>query len=327
MNHDERVTRSRTTTHFDLCDLSLAPPLHYPNASSQKVQGMLVKILGSAADGGFPQLNCACSNCSGIRKGSLRGKRRTQTQIAFSPIEDIWFLVGASPDLRAQLLASPEFGPSPDSGHLPIAGIFLPNAEPQSVIGLLHLRELQNYFVFVTPTVQRILKNENRIFKVLEEGDAPAQWQALAVRRRIGCHLSDNPGDGPTFFYSALPLGGEFPRYAGEEVQRNCPQEDASVALLVEQANKRLFVAPSIRGRSSEWLKTAASADVAVIDSTLPLDGPDGLLAQYPPDARGRKILVNMDHSDPILDEASAAYRAAVEAGFEIAYDGMEIQL
>src|ERR1700739_5025810 len=234
---------------------------------------MLVKILGSAANGGFPQLNCACSNCSGVRKGSFRGKPRTQTQIAFSPIDDIWFLVGASPDLRTQILAEPELGPSADSGRSPLAGVFLPNAEPESVIGLLHLRELQNYFVFATPTVQRILKNENRIFRVTEEGDAPVQWQALAVRRRIGCHLSDNPGDGPTFFYSALPLGGEFPRYAGEEVQRNCPQEDASIALLLEQGNKKVFIAPSIRGRSSEWLKTAASADVVLLDGALPFDG------------------------------------------------------
>lgn len=288
---------------------------------------MLVKILGSAADGGFPQLNCACSNCSSVRKGSFRGKPRTQTQIAFSPIDGIWFLVGASPDLRTQILASPELGPSPDSGHSPVAGIFLPNVEPESVIGLLHLRDLENYFVFATPSVQRILKNENRVFKILEEGDTPAQWQALAVRRRIGCHLSDNPGDAPTFFYSALPLGGEFPRYAGEEVQRNCPQEDASIALLVEQGNKKLFLAPSIRDRSSEWLKTAASADVALLDATLPLDGAEGLLAQYPADARGRKILLNVSHNNPLLDEARGAHGAVVEAGFEIAYDGMEIKL
>lgn len=288
---------------------------------------MLVKILGSAADGGFPKLNCSCPNCSRLRGGSLRGKFRTQTQVAFSPLEEIWFLIGASPDLRSQILAAPELLPSADSGHAPLAGVFLPGAQPENVIGLLHLREMQSYFVFATPTVQRILKNENRLFKVLEHGDAPAQWQALAVRRRIGCHLSENPGDGPTFFYTALPLGGEFPQYAGEEVQRNCPQEDASVALLLEQGSKKLFVAPSIRGRSSEWLKAAASADVALIDGTLRVDGPDGLLAQYPGDARGRKILVGISHASPILDETSEEHRAVLEAGFEIAYDGMEIKL
>lgn len=289
---------------------------------------MLVKILGSAADGGFPQIHCACPNCSRLRSGSLRGKSRTQTEIVFSPIQNVWFLVGASPDLRAQILATPELSPAPDSsGHSPVAGIFLPNAEPEWVIGLLHLRAMQNHFVFATPTVQRILKNENRIFKILEHGDAPAQWQALTFRRRIGCHLSENPSDAPTFFYTAFPLGGEFPRYAGEEVRKNCPQEDASVALLLEQDNKEFFIAPSITGHSSEWLKTAASADVALLDGTLLLDGPDGLLAQYPADAHGRKILTHISHANPILDEGSREHRAVVEAGFEIAYDGMEIKL
>jgi pyrroloquinoline quinone biosynthesis protein B len=289
---------------------------------------MLIKILGSAADGGFPQINCACGNCAALRTGKLKGKPRTQTQIAFSPIDGVWFVVGSSPDLREQILATPEFSPSPDaSGHSPIAGVFLPNAEVPSVMGLLHLRVLQNYFVFATPTVQRIVKNENRIFKAMDKAESPVQWQPLAIRRRIGCHLSENPGDGPTFFYSALPLGGDFPEYASEETRHNCPSEDAAIALLLEQANKKVFLAPTISGRHPEWLKAAASADVAVLDGTLPLDGVEGLLAQYPEDAHGRKILTNVSHNSSLLDESSAEHRAVVEAGFEIAYDGMEIRL
>ena len=288
---------------------------------------MHIKILGSAADGGFPQLNCACRNCSRLRSGPFQEKPRTQTQIAFSPLPDIWFLIGASPDLHAQILATHEFSSSESPEHSPIAGVFLPNAEVASVIGLLHLRVLQNYFVFATPAVQRILKNENRIFKALDHADSPVQWQPLALRRRIGCHLSDNPGDAPTFFYSATSMGGAFPEYASEDIKRNCPPDDASIGLLLEQENKKLFVAPSISGRHSESLKTAASADVAILDGTLPLDGPEGLLAQYPQDAHGRKILVNLKHNDPVLDESSNEHRAIAEAGFEIAHDDMDIQL
>jgi pyrroloquinoline quinone biosynthesis protein B len=289
---------------------------------------MLLKILGSAADGGFPELSCTCRNCSGLRAGTRRGKPRSQTQLAFSPIHDVWFLVGASLDLRAQILATPEFSPSAESpGHFPIAGVFLPNAELEFVSGLLHLREMHNYFVFAAPAVQRILKNENRIFTVRNGDESAVQWQPLAIRRRIGCHLSENPGDGPTFFYTSIPLGGEYPAYASEETRQNCPQEDASVALLLEQGNKKLFVAPSVRGCSSEWIKAAASADVALLDGTLPLVGPEGLLVQFPADAHGRKILIHVSHTNPILDEGSDDYRETVEAGFEIAYDGMTIEL
>lgn len=311
---------------------------------------MHVKILGSAADGGFPQWNCACRNCSSLREGTLRGKARRQTQIAFSPIDDVWFLVGASPDLRTQIVTTAELAPCAEKpGQSPIAGVFLPSAEVDAVMGLLHLREFQNFFVFATPAVQRILKNENRIFKVLERSDPPVQWQPLAVRRRIGCHLSENPGDAPTFFYTAVALGGDYPGYVSDELRKNCPGEEASIGLLFEQENKKLFFAPRISGRSGEWIKTAASADVALLDGTfwsddelvatgrsgktarelghLPLSGVEGLLAQYPQDAGGRKILIHMNNTNPILDETSEEHRAVVEAGFEIAYDGVDIEL
>jgi pyrroloquinoline quinone biosynthesis protein B len=309
---------------------------------------MHIKILGAASDGGFPSWNCACRNCSEMRNGVLRGK--AQTQIAFSPISGVWFLAGASPDLRAQILAAPELCPSGElPGHSPIAGVFLFDAAVASVAGLLHLRELQNYFIFATPAVQRIVKNENRIFKVLDCAGQSVQWQSLSGKRRIGCHLSENSGDAPTFFYTAIPLGGNYPEYASEGDPRERPADEASIGLLLEQANKKLLLAPSISGRHSEWIKIAASVDVALLDGTfwsdeeliatgranktareldhLPLSGAEGLLAQYPKDARGRKVLIQMNHTNPILDESSDEHRAVVEAGFEIAYDGMEIEL
>ncbi len=73
---------------------------------------MRIKLLGSAAGGGFPQWNCACSNCAGLRAGTLNAKPRSQTQIAFSPAPSLWFLVGASPDLRTQLATTKELAPS-----------------------------------------------------------------------------------------------------------------------------------------------------------------------------------------------------------------------
>jgi pyrroloquinoline quinone biosynthesis protein B len=311
---------------------------------------MLIRILGSAAGGGFPQWNCACHNCVGLRAGTLKSKPRTQTQIAFSPIDGVWFLVGASPDLRAQILCTPELAPSTESpGHSPIGGVFLPSADVDAVMGLLHLREFQNFFIFATPSAQRILRNENRIFNVLERGDPPVQWQPLSSNRRIGAHLCDNPGDAPTFFYTAVPLGGYYPDYASDDLRRSSSNDGACVAFLLEQNNKKVFIAPTISGRTGEWAKVASSADVALLDGTfwsddelattgrtnktareighLPLSGADGLLAQYPQDAKGRKILIHINNTNPILDENSAEHRTVLEAGFEIAYDGLTIEI
>jgi pyrroloquinoline quinone biosynthesis protein B len=311
---------------------------------------MLIKILGSAAGGGFPQWNCACSNCSRLREGTLRGKPRTQTQIAFSPMAGVWFLIGASPDLRGQITATHEFSPAAAApGQTPIAGVFLPSADVDAVMGLLHLREFQSFFVFATATVQRILRNENRIFSVLERADPPVQWQTLSAGRRIGCHLSSNSDDAPTFFYSVTPLGGNLPDYASAELRGKDASDEAAVGFLLEEGNKKVFVAPTLSGRNSGWVKAAQSADVVLLDGTfwsdhelahtgrtsktalemghLPLSGPDGLLAQHPQDARGRKILVHINNTNPILDESSDEHRSVLEAGFEIAYDGLTIEL
>lgn len=240
--------------------------------------------------------------------------------------------------------------PSPEIlGHSPIAGVFLPSADVDAVMGLLHLREFQNFFVFATPTVQRILRNENRIFRVLDRADPPVQWQTLMSNRRIGCHLSPDPGDAPTFFYGTTPLGRNYPDYASEELRRSAPSEDSTVGIMLEQDNRRLFVAPTLSGHNSEWTKQAAAANVALLDGTfwsdeellvtgrtkktardmghLPLSGAEGLLAQYPRDTRSRKILIHVNNTNPILDENSDEHHAVVEAGFEIAYDGLTIDL
>jgi pyrroloquinoline quinone biosynthesis protein B len=309
-----------------------------------------IKILGSAAGGGFPQWNCACRNCAGLRDGNIHATPRTQTQIAFSPDNRVWFLIGASPDLRAQILSTPELAPKPDApGHTPIGGVFLPSADVDAVLGLLHLREFQSFFVFATNAVQRVLKTENRVFRALERGHSPVQWQVLSDSGRLGCHLSENPGESPTFVCNTISLGGLFPDYASEEFLRAAAPEDATLGFLFEQDGKKLFVATSLSGENSEWKKLAVSADVTLIDGTfwsddelmrtgrtdktareighLPLSGAGGLLAQFPADAKGRKILVHINNTNPILDEDSLEHRAVLEAGFEIAYDGLNISL
>jgi pyrroloquinoline quinone biosynthesis protein B len=313
---------------------------------------MRIKILGSAAGGGFPQWNCACANCRGLREGTLRSHARTQTQIAFSPDPDakVWFLVSASPDLRTQIVATPELAPQADSEtHSPIAGVFLPSADVDSVMGLLHLREFQSFFVFAAAAVQRILKKENKIFGVLDRADPPVQWQVLSSKGRLGCHVSESPGEAPAFVCVTMPLGGSYPDHVSEDVQRNLSPDEAAIGFTFEQKGKSVFIAPSLSGRNPEWTKAAASSDLVLIDGTfwsddeliktgrskktareighLPLSGSNGLLEQFPANAKGRKVLIHINNTNPILDEDSPEHRATLDAGFEIAYDGMEFEL
>ncbi len=311
---------------------------------------MRVKILGSAAGGGFPQWNCSCENCRRVLTAKFRHTARTQTQLAFSHDGKIWFLVGASPDLRTQIINTPELTPSEQSpSNTPIAGVFLPSADVDEVMGLLHLREFQPFFLFGTASLQRILKKENKIFNVLDRADPPVHWRLLTSKGRLGVHLSENPGDAPSFVVSTISLGGSYPDYVSEEVRRTLSPDEANLGFVFESEGKSVLVAPSISGRNQDWAKAAASSSIAFLDGTfwsddeliktgrskrkardmghLPLSGEDGLLDLFPRDSHFRRVLIHINNTNPILDERSPEHRAVLDAGFEIAYDGMEFEL
>jgi pyrroloquinoline quinone biosynthesis protein B len=328
---------------------------------------MRLKVLGSAAGGGFPQWNCACSNCRRLRAGKFRGCPRSQTQLAFTTNNKIWFLLSASPDLRTQILAEPELCPknhrdtsvanATSSGDSPIGGVFLPGADVDSVAGLLHLREFQSYFIFATPAVQRILQKENRIFRVLDRAVPPVKWVSLSSKGRLGCHLDEEPGAAPEFLCTTVPLGGAYPDHVSEELARSLPPEEATSGFVIHQGDKRIFYAPSIpagakasaSSASANWHSLTENSNASFIDGTFwsddeliqtgrskktarqightPLSGPDGLLEQYPRSTKGRRILIHINNTNPILDEDSRQHRAVLDAGFEIAYDGMEFDL
>ena len=311
---------------------------------------MLIKILGSAAGGGFPQWNCACRNCSGLRSGSIQAAARTQTQLAFSPDGVVWFLLGASPDLRTQILSTPQLAPpAGEPTGTPIGGIFLPSADVDSLMGLLHLREFQSFFMFATPAIQKIVQAENRIFDVLHRAEPPVHWQPLSPGGRLACRFGEDPSAPPTFICSAISVGGSFPDYISTELRRSLASEESVIALRFEQGAKSFFFAPALPENSGEWLKAAAFSSVAFLDGTfwsddellstgrgqktaremghVPLSGRDGLLDQFPTDSAARKILIHINNTNPILDENSAEHRAVRDAGFEIAYDGMEFTL
>ncbi len=309
---------------------------------------MRVKVLGSAAGGGFPQWNCGCSNCARLRAGELHGTPRTQTQIVFSVNSKAWFLLNASPDLRTQILATPELAPPEGSRQSPITGVFLPSADVDSIMGLLHLREFTPFRIFATPPVQQILREENTMFRVLDRARPPVQWLGISMRPQFARVASDSREDS-SFRCSAVSLGGAYPDYVSDALRGKLSADQAVVGLLVEQGEKRLFFAPSLSGQNQEWKKLAESSDLVFLDGTfwsddefsraagsgktaraighLPLSGPNGLLQQFSGAGRGRRVLIHINNTNPILDEESAEYHQVREMGWEIAHDGMEFAL
>src|SRR5712692_7198455 len=140
---------------------------------------MQVKILGTAAGGGFPQWNCACRNCRSLRNGTFSGKARTQLQAAVSSDGISWFLLNASPDLRTQIEASPFLCPRGSMRHSPISSVLLTSADLDQALGLLLLRELQPLQIFATASIRRILREDNSMFSMLHRTADQARWNDI----------------------------------------------------------------------------------------------------------------------------------------------------
>ncbi len=310
---------------------------------------MRVRILGSAAGGGFPQWNCNCPNCSGLRSGTLKARSRTQTQVVVSSSPSRWFLLNASPDLRQQLITTPELAPSPAAPASPVTSILLTSADVDCVMGLLHLREFQPLHVFSTPAVRRILTEENSLFRVLNRSKPPVRWETLPLDRLLPLVPPSALGMKDGFFCKAVPLLGNFPDYVSDSLRHGLSPEEAVLGIQLIHKEKRLFYAPGLPGTRDDWRRFADESDLALLDGTFwrddeliaakrssrsardmghtPLSGPHGLLSQPFRLGKTRKVLIHLNNTNPALNEESPEHRAVREAGFEIAYDGMEFEL
>ena len=312
---------------------------------------MHVKILGSAAGGGFPQWNCACPNCRSLRAGTFRGKARTQAQVAISSDSQRWFLLGASPDLRAQIESTPELHPHADgetTRHSPICGAVLLNADIDHVLGLLLMRELQPLSAYATLSVRRILTQDNSMYVMLQRVDHQLNWTEIATGEEFS--LLTPFGEDSGLRCRALSLGRHYPAYVSRRRQTELVRQEASLGLIVEApSGKRLAYMPAVPQIDDVLLKEADSADVLLFDGTfwsddeliriqgsgqtaeemghVPVSSPTGSLAQLAQLKCPRKIYIHINNTNPMLDEASDEYRRVRDAGWEIAEDGWQFEL
>lgn len=313
---------------------------------------MLVKILGSAAGGGFPQWNCACTNCRMLRAGTFAGKARTQTQIAISADGNSWFLLGASPDLRTQIQATPDLQPGGEANHAirqsPIAGVVLANAEVDHALGLLLLRELQPLRVYATESVHRILRRDNSMFTMLERVPNQITWTDFVPGTRFP--LCTPTGNESGVRCRALSLGSHFPAYVSNSWWSELKPADASLGLMVESASgKRLACMTAVPEVTDALLQELDSADVILFDGTfwsddeliriqgagqtarqmghVPVSSSEGSLAKLAELRRQRRIYVHINNTNPMLNEAGPEYRQVRDAGWEIAEDGWQLEI
>lgn len=306
---------------------------------------MQVKILGSAAGGAFPQWNCACPNCSALRAGSFCGKARSQAQIAISADGNSWFLLGASPDLRAQIESTPKLHPGAGLRQSPVRGIVLLNADIDHVLGLLLLRELQPLCVFATESIRRILSEDNSMFAILQRVPEQVRWSDFVPASWFS--LTDPSAHNSKVRCRALSVGEHFPAYVSPSKRAQLSGGETSLGAFVESpSGKRLAYLPAVSRITDALREELECVDVLLFDGTfwsddeliriqgsgqtakqmghLPASCSLEQLAQLD---RPRKIYIHINNTNPMLNEAGREYRQVRDAGWEIAEDGWQFEL
>jgi pyrroloquinoline quinone biosynthesis protein B len=307
---------------------------------------MQVKILGSAAGGGFPQWNCACANCSLIRSGKFSGKPRTQAQVAISANGVSWFLLGASPDLRTQIEANPDLHPKQGTRSTPICGVLLTCCELDHVTGLLHLRELQPFNVYATPSVISILRDQNSMFRMLNRVARQVCWEPVRPGERFQLTAPCREEGG--ILCRPLALSDRYPSYVLHP--EKLPAEDATLGfILTSKEGRSVGYFPVVGSITEELREHLERIDLVLFDGTfwsedelmqvqgsaqrahamghIPVGGEAGSLGQLRGIRGGRKLYIHINNTNPMLNEAGPENRAVREAGWELAEDGWQVTL
>ena len=302
-------------------------------------------MLGSAAGGGFPQWNCNCRNCSGVRNGTLRARPRTQSSIAVSGGDERqWALVNASPDILAQLKANAVLQPARAPRDTAIAGIVLVDGQLDHTVGLLMLRESTRALrIWCTDPVYADLTRGNPIFEIL------AHYCGVERRemRSDGAEFAVDGVEGVR--WRALAVTGKAAPYSPH---RESPVAGDNVALVLRDgaSGRALVYAPGLVSMDEPMWRAMQGAACVLLDGTfwsddemirvgasakrareighLPQSGPGGMLEWLEKLPTGcRRILIHVNNTNPILDEGSPEHAELARRGVEVAWDGLEIEL
>jgi pyrroloquinoline quinone biosynthesis protein B len=299
-------------------------------------------VIGSAAGGGFPQWNCGCPNCVGVREGRGDLLGRTQDSVAFTSNGDRFALVNASPDILAQIKATPALWPRAPR-HTPIGAVVLTNGDMDHVLGLFSLRESQPLAIYATPPVWKGLE-ASVLIRTLKRFEGQVVFRPLAIGEEV--ELADAAGEPLGIHLRAFAAPGKLPVHL---VGHAAESREDNVGLSLRDAHgvgagtgaiAYAAACASLEGvdlaghafdgtfyREDELVRLGLSKAVAKDMAHMPISGERGSLtavAALESLRKTRKIYTHVNNTNPILADTEER-RAVVAGGWEIAFDGMEI--
>lgn len=303
---------------------------------------MYIHVLGSAAGGGFPQWNCNCPNCHGVRTGTIQAKARTQSSIAISENGIDWVLLNASPDIRQQLFDFKAAQPARKLRDTGIRDVILMDSQLDHTTGLLTLREGCPIKVWCTDMVYQDLTTGFPVFNMLKHWNGGLQYQQIDPKQAFKIAGFEDLEFMPLIIQSAAPPYSPH---------RHDPHEGDNIALIIRdhKTQKQLFYAPGLGKIDEQIMQIMRDSDCVMIDGTLWTDdemqhtgvgsktgremghlyisGEGGSLSYLNQLSRPKKVLIHINNTNPILDENSAQCVELKAHGIEVAFDGMQIKL
>lgn len=296
---------------------------------------MWVRVLGSAAGGGFPQWNCDCPACHAVRDGARPCRSRTQSSIAVSPNYREWWLLNASPDIRRQIESFPALRPR-GNRVTPLQAVLLTDAELDHTLGLLMLREAQTLELHATPAVHETL-TATSLLRTLA-GYCTVEWRPVVpqVDVPLGAGLSYRAFDVPTNKRPRFGTGKEEGRVvgyrltdadSGQAVVYLPGVQQLTTAVLEQLADCACLLFDGTCWHDDELIELGLADKTARAMGHLPIDGVDGSLAQLAPLPIERKVYVHMNNTNPILLDDSPERRLVEQRGMEVATDGLQVRV
>lgn len=296
---------------------------------------MWVRVLGSAAGGGFPQWNCDCPGCHAVRTGSRPCRSRTQSSIAVSADYRRWFLFNASPDIHAQIESFPPLRPG-RGRESPLQAVLLTDAELDHTLGLLLLREGRSLQLHATPAVRETLCGGRGLLPTLERY-CQVEWHPVTVdvEVKLGNGLSYRAFDAPTTKRSRFgPDGGRgrvvgyriTDEHTGRAVVYLPGVQDVS-PLRAQLNDCACLLLDGTCWQDDELSRLRLARKTAREMGHLPIDGPAGSLEQLSGLDIERRIYTHLNNTNPILLEDTPERRIVEDRGWEVAVDGTEVQV
>ncbi|MBB4932343.1 pyrroloquinoline quinone biosynthesis protein B [Lipingzhangella halophila] len=247
-----------------------------------------------------------------------------------------WFLVNASPDIRAQIESCPALHPR-EARETPLEAVLLTDAELDHTLGLLLLREGGSIELHATPAVRETLYDGTSLLRTLSAYCA-VDWRPVVddVDVPLADGISYRAFDVPTTKRTRWGTESEQGRVVG---YRLTDERSGRAAVYLPAVQE---LTPAVREQlddcacllvdgtcwyDDELVRLGAGGKTAHEMGHLPVGGPGGSLEQLAPLPIERKIYVHINNTNPILLEDAPERRIVEEHGMEVAMDGLEVRI